>query len=64
MEWTRVQLGIPVRPITIDVQSSTRIVQVRVEPTYILLNLVPVTVLVLLLLSGRWLWQRRKALRS
>ena len=64
MEWTRVRLGLPIKPITIDIQSATGIVQVRIEVINFIRNLIPPTILVLILLGVRWLWLGPRAWRT
>lgn len=37
--WHRLRLGLPAKAITIDCQSEEKIIQGRIEPDYIILNL-------------------------
>ena len=50
-EWTRVRLGLPIQPITIDAQPSHGIMQVRIETINILWNLIPATLAAFVLMG-------------
>ena len=63
-EWTRVRLGLPIQPITIDTQLSHGIVQVRIEPVNVMRNLIPAAIVALVLLAVRRLWMRPKAVST
>ena len=60
-EWTRLRLGLPARYATIDAQWSTGIVQVRIEPSDLFGNLIPVAIIGFVLAGVRWLWKGPKA---
>lgn len=56
-EWTRVRLGVPIQPITIDAQPAHGIVQMRIEPINVLWNLIPVTLAAFVLMGVHRLWR-------
>ncbi len=56
-KWLRTRLGFPIQPITIDVGGTSGIVQARIEPVNFLLNLIPASLLAIILLTVRWIWR-------
>lgn len=60
-EWTRLRLGLPARYATIDAQWSAGIVQVRIEPSDLLGNLIPVAIIGLVIAGVKRLWKGPKA---
>jgi len=38
-KWTRLRLGLVIKPITIDIQRENHLIQVRIEIKYLLLNI-------------------------
>ncbi len=63
-EWTRVKLGLPIQPITIDTQLSHGIVQVRIEPVNVMRNLILAAIVALVLLAVRRIWMGPKAVST
>ena len=48
-EWKRVRLGFPERPIIIDSQFDSKILQARIDVKGLLLNLIPTYILILII---------------
>jgi hypothetical protein len=54
--WTRIRLGFPIKPITVDVLTEPVIVQVRFETLHIIINIV----MALIGILGVWAFKKRK----
>lgn len=44
VKWNRIRLGFPFKPVTIDIQPDHSIVQVRIEPDAIIVNILIMSV--------------------
>lgn len=51
-KWTRVRLGLGVKPITIDYQSDNNIIQSRIEPYFLLTNNLIIAIVISIVYVG------------